>query len=54
MRQWSLRITAYADRLLNDLETIEWFESIKEMQRNWIGKSKGQRFIFIRKTKVQY
>lgn len=41
MKQWSLRITAYADRLLNDLETIDWTESIKEAQRNWIGKSEG-------------
>jgi leucyl-tRNA synthetase len=41
MRQWSLRITAYAERLLNALDTIDWSESIKEAQRNWIGKSKG-------------
>ena len=41
MPQWSLRITAYADRLLNDLETIDWSESIKEAQRNWIGRSEG-------------
>ncbi len=41
MPQWSLRITAYADRLLNDLEGIDWSESIKEAQRNWIGKSDG-------------
>ena len=41
MKQWSLRITAYADRLLNDLDTIDWTESIKEAQRNWIGKSEG-------------
>lgn len=41
MKQWSLRITAYADRLLNDLEGIDWTESIKEAQRNWIGKSEG-------------
>lgn len=41
MPQWSLRITAYADRLLNDLNTIDWPESIKEAQRNWIGKSEG-------------
>ncbi len=41
MPQWSLRITAYADRLLNDLEGIDWTESIKEAQRNWIGKSEG-------------
>ena len=41
MKQWSLRITAYADRLLNDLDAIDWTESIKEAQRNWIGKSEG-------------
>jgi leucyl-tRNA synthetase len=41
MKQWSLRITAYADRLLRDLDTIEWSDSIKEAQRNWIGKSEG-------------
>jgi leucyl-tRNA synthetase len=41
MKQWSLRITAYADRLLKGLEEIDWSESIKESQRNWIGKSEG-------------
>jgi leucyl-tRNA synthetase len=41
MRQWMLRITAYADRLIDDLQTLEWPESLKEMQRNWIGKSVG-------------
>jgi leucyl-tRNA synthetase len=41
MKQWSLRITAYAERLLNDLESIDWPDSIKEIQRNWIGKSQG-------------
>jgi leucyl-tRNA synthetase len=41
MKQWSLRITAYADRLLRDLDTIQWSDSIKEAQRNWIGKSEG-------------
>jgi leucyl-tRNA synthetase len=41
MRQWMLRITAYAERLLSDLDTIDWTESLKEMQRNWIGKSEG-------------
>src|ERR1039457_5013390 len=41
MRQWMLRITAYAERLLRDLETIEWSHSLKEMQRNWIGRSEG-------------
>ena len=41
MRQWVLRITAYADRLLEDLEALDWPEHLKEMQRNWIGKSNG-------------
>ena len=42
MRQWMLRITAYAERLLQDLETIDWSDSLKEMQRNWIGRSEGR------------
>jgi len=41
MKQWNMRITAYADRLLEDLNKIDWTESLKEMQRNWIGKSYG-------------
>ena len=41
MKQWSMRITAYADRMLEGLETIDWPESIKEQQRNWIGRSEG-------------
>lgn len=41
MRQWSMRITAYAERLLSGLDAIDWPESLKEMQRNWIGKSYG-------------
>src|SRR5699024_7756330 len=41
MKQWILKITAYADRLLEDLEDLDWPESIKEMQRNWIGRSEG-------------
>ncbi len=41
LRQWILRITAYAERLLKDLDLLDWSESIKEMQRNWIGKSYG-------------
>lgn len=41
MRQWMLKITAYAERLLADLEELDWSESIKDMQRNWIGKSTG-------------
>ena len=41
MKQWSLRITAYAQRLLDGLDKVDWFESLKEMQRNWIGRSEG-------------
>jgi len=41
MKQWSLRITAYADRLISGLDTVDWSEAIKEIQKNWIGKSKG-------------
>lgn len=46
MPQWSMRITAYADRLLNDLNGLDWSESIKEAQRNWIGKSEGSSILF--------
>jgi leucyl-tRNA synthetase len=46
MQQWMLRITAYAERLLQDLELLEWPESTKEMQRNWIGKSLGAEILF--------
>jgi len=46
MKQWILKITAYADRLLDDLEELDWPESIKEMQRNWIGKSIGAEITF--------
>jgi leucyl-tRNA synthetase len=41
MRQWMLRITAYGERLIQDLNTIDWTDSLKEMQRNWIGRSEG-------------
>ncbi|MFP3125013.1 leucine--tRNA ligase [Ectobacillus funiculus] len=41
MKQWILKITAYADRLLEDLEELDWPESLKDMQRNWIGRSEG-------------
>ncbi|MGD0016787.1 MAG: leucine--tRNA ligase [Verrucomicrobiia bacterium] len=41
LRQWILKITAYAERLLKDLESVNWSESIKEQQRNWIGRSEG-------------
>jgi leucyl-tRNA synthetase len=47
MRQWMLRITAYAERLLQDLDTIEWSDSLKEMQRNWIGRSEGAEVDFV-------
>ena len=50
MRQWLLRITAYADRLLSDLNLLEWPESLKEMQRNWIGKSVGAEVDFARRA----
>lgn len=46
MKQWSMRISAYAERLLQGLETIDWTESLKESQRNWIGKSKGASVVF--------
>ncbi|XP_031131251.1 leucine--tRNA ligase, chloroplastic/mitochondrial isoform X2 [Ipomoea triloba] len=46
MRQWMLKITAYADRLLEDLDDLDWPESIKEMQRNWIGRSEGAEMEF--------
>jgi leucyl-tRNA synthetase len=46
MPQWSLRITAYADRLLSGLDDLDWTDSIKEAQRNWIGKSEGTSILF--------
>ena len=46
MKQWMLKITAYGDRLLNDLDDLDWPESIKEMQRNWIGRSEGAQLAF--------
>lgn len=46
MRQWMLKITAYADRLIDDLKLVDWPESIKEMQRNWIGRSVGANVTF--------
>lgn len=46
MRQWMLKITAYADRLLEDLDELDWPENIKEMQRHWIGKSEGAEIDF--------
>jgi leucyl-tRNA synthetase len=46
MRQWMMRITAYADRLVDDLDLLDWTDSIKAMQRNWIGRSEGARVDF--------
>ncbi|MBS7578096.1 MULTISPECIES: leucine--tRNA ligase [unclassified Enterococcus] len=55
MRQWMLKITAYAERLLDDLDLVDWPESIKEMQRNWIGKSVGAHVNFkIAKTDFDF
>ncbi len=46
LKQWVLKITAYADRLLEDLDLVDWPESTKEMQRNWIGRSEGAEVVF--------
>ena len=46
MTQWQLRVSAYAGRLLEDLENLDWTDSLKDMQRNWIGKSQGAEMIF--------
>jgi len=46
MTQWQLRVSAYAGRLLEDLEEIDWTDSLKDMQRNWIGKSQGAEMVF--------
>ncbi|MEV0776859.1 leucine--tRNA ligase [Streptomyces sp. NPDC050428] len=46
LRQWNMRITAYADRLLDDLDALDWPEAIKQQQRNWIGRSEGARVDF--------
>jgi leucyl-tRNA synthetase len=46
MKQWLLRVSAYAERLLNGLDNIDWTDSLKEMQRNWIGKSEGANMFF--------
>ena len=46
MTQWQLRVSAYAERLLNDLEELEWTDSLKDMQRNWIGRSQGAEMVF--------
>ncbi|HQP79734.1 MAG TPA: leucine--tRNA ligase, partial [Bacteroidales bacterium] len=46
MKQWQLRVSAYAERLLDNLEKLEWTDSLKEMQRNWIGRSQGAEMVF--------
>ena len=46
MKQWQLRVSAYAERLLSDMEDLEWTDALKEMQKNWIGKSQGAEMIF--------
>ncbi len=54
MRQWSLRVSAYAQRLLDGLDTLEWSDSIKEVQRNWIGRSEGAEMLFaIKNSDIQ-
>ncbi len=47
MKQWQLRVSAYAERLLTDMEDLEWSDSLKEMQRNWIGRSQGAEMKFL-------
>ncbi|MGX8679773.1 MAG: class I tRNA ligase family protein, partial [bacterium] len=55
MKQWVLKITAYAERLLEDLELVDWPQSTKEMQKNWIGKSEGADVIFkIKNTNKEF
>lgn len=46
MKQWQLRVSAYAERLLADMEELEWSDALKEMQKNWIGKSQGAEMVF--------
>ena len=53
MKQWSLRITAYAERLISGLDTVDWSDSIKEIQRNWIGRSKGASVSFAVENSVK-
>ncbi|GMV99429.1 MAG: leucine--tRNA ligase [Candidatus Hydrogenedentota bacterium] len=55
MKQWMLRITAYAEQLINDLDTVDWPESIKTMQREWIGRSEGADVVFkVRNTNLEF
>lgn len=51
MKQWCLRVRAYAERLLQSLETLEWSDALKETQRNWIGKSRGAEVTFLEKER---
>ncbi|MBR1574062.1 MAG: leucine--tRNA ligase [Bacteroidales bacterium] len=53
MTQWQLRVSAYAERLLDSLDTLDWTDSLKEMQRNWIGKSQGTEVVFRVETGAQ-
>ena len=46
MKQWQLRVSAYAERLLSSLDSLDWSDSLKEMQRNWIGRSEGTEMVF--------
>src|SRR5699024_417439 len=50
LQQWMMRITAYADRLLDDLDLLDWPDKIKTMQRNWIGRSTGAAALFSART----
>ncbi|GAB3080385.1 leucine--tRNA ligase [Corynebacterium aquatimens] len=52
LRQWMMRITAYSDRLLDDLELLDWTEKVKAMQRNWIGRSRGAEVTFVARTEA--
>lgn len=53
MKQWQLRVSAYAQRLLSDLDTVEWTDSLKDMQRNWIGRSQGAEMILKSQTAMR-
>jgi len=54
MRQWMLRITRFAQRLLDDLDGLDWDDSIKGMQRNWIGRSEARSACLLRITSRQF
>lgn len=53
LRQWMLRITKYADRLLNDLDKLDWPEKVKKMQSDWIGKSYGAEIDFLLMVQIR-